>query len=163
MDRPSSFIWQPKRIVLVLSGFVLILVTLVTVYHMVGSSSSIPVRINSITYHLQLANTEAEREQGLSGVEKLGPSGGLLMQFDSDYQWGIWMKDMNIPLDIVWLDKEKKVVYIKQNVSPDLGTSVIMQPQIPSRYVLELGTGSVAKSGIQLGQQVSFTINGDTQ
>lgn len=163
MDRPSSFIWHPKRIALVLSGFALIIIALAAVYAMLQHQSTTPVRINGTVYHVAVANTEAAREQGLSGVKGLDSNGGLLLQFASDYQWGIWMKDMNIPLDILWLDKDKDVVYIKQNVSPDLGTSVVMQPQTPSRYVLELSAGSVARSSLQVGQQATFNAMGAVQ
>lgn len=159
MNRPSSFTWRPQTTLVLFGGFALILVALVIAYMASTFKPTTEVRLNAGVYHLQLADTEASREKGLSGVEKLAPDGGLLMQFDKDYQWGIWMKDMNIPLDIIWLDSAKNVVYIKENVSPDLGTDVIMQPKKPSRYVIELSAGSVAAAGIRIGQQADFTIN----
>lgn len=165
MDRLSSFRWRPQTTVVLLGGFTLVLVGLVIAYILSNFNikPTTEVQLGTGTFHLALADTEAAREQGLSGVERLNPDGGLLMQFDTDHQWGIWMKDMKIPLDIVWLDKNKKVVYIKERVNPDLGTSVTMQPKAPSRYVIELSSGSVATAGIHLGQQAKFTLQGDTE
>lgn len=133
---------------------------MVAVYAWVNFKPTTQVTINAAVYNLAVANTDAQLKQGLSGVEKLPPNGGLLMVFGSDYQWGIWMKDMKIPLDIVWLDSNKKVVYIQENASPELGTDVIMQPKDPSRYVLELPVGSVKNAGIKMGLQAQFTLKG---
>lgn len=163
MNRPSSFTWRPQTTAVLLGGFALILIALVVAYIIGNFKSTTEVRLNAGVYHLQLADTESAREQGLSGVEKLSPNGGLLMKFDSDYPWGIWMKDMDIPLDIIWLDNAKKVVYIKENVSPTQGTHVIMQPKKPSRYVIELASGSVAAAGIKVGQQAEFNLEGESE
>ena len=86
---------------------------------------------------------------------------GLLMLFADDGQWGIWMKDMKIPLDIVWLDANKKVIYIVTDASPSLGTSKIFQPDNPARYVLEVPAGSVKSGAIKTGDAASFTLEGE--
>jgi uncharacterized membrane protein (UPF0127 family) len=78
------------------------------------------------------------------------------MKFDSDDQWGIWMKDMKIPLDIVWLDKDKKVTYIVENASPELSTTKTFIPETPTRYVVELPAGTVNKAGINKGAVATF-------
>lgn len=163
MNRPSSFAWRPATTMVLLGGFVVILIGLVVSYAITTFKPTTEVRINAAVYHLQLASTEEELEQGLSGVDELPPNGGLLMDFGSDGTWGIWMKDMLIPLDIVWLDKDKEVVYIQKEVSPELGTSEIMRPKVPSRYVLELPSGNVSKAAIKIGQQADFTIKEGTE
>jgi uncharacterized protein len=163
MNRPSSFAWRPKTTVFLLGGFALILIAVIVAFAVSNFKPTTRVSINASLYDVQLADTDAERTQGLSGVESLSPNGGLLMQFDTNHEWGIWMKDMLIPLDIIWLDETKNVVYIKENVSPELGTDVVMQPKKPSRYVLELPAGSVQKAAIKVGQQANFTIEGENK
>lgn len=121
------------------------------------------VGLGSGVYHLRLANDDASRQQGLSGVEKLQVNGGLLMDFQKDGNWGIWMKDMKIPLDIIWLDKNKKVVHIETNAKPEWGTDKVMQPKSMSRYVIELPAGSVQKAGIKIGQEASFNVSEATE
>jgi len=163
MNRPSSFSWRPTTTVLLLGGFIIILIALVISYVSANFKPTTQIRINAAVYNVWLADTDAERTQGLSGVEELSPNGGLLMKFDTDSQWGIWMKDMLIPLDIVWLNNDKKVVFIKENVSPEIGTDETMKPKQPSRYVLELPAGSVKKAAIKIGQTATFTLEGESE
>lgn len=158
MNRPSFLSWRPITTTLLLGGIAIILVALVVSYVFQNFKPTVEARINAAVYHLWLADDDTERQQGLSGVEKLPPNGGLLMKFDTDSQWGIWMKDMLIPLDIIWLDKDKKVIYIEQNVSPELDIETIMTPKKPARYVIELAAGGVKAAGIKPGQQFQFTI-----
>lgn len=67
----------------------------------------------------QVANTDAKRQQGLSGTQGLRDDQALLFVYNSDGQWPIQAQNINYPIDIVWLDKDKKVVYIVKNVPPD--------------------------------------------
>ena len=163
MDRLSSFRWRPTTTALLIGGFGLILVALVASFVVANFKPTTTVHIGSGVYNLWLADTEPERVTGLSGVESIAINGGMLFVFDSDNTWGIWMKDMKIPLDIIWLDAGKKVVYIRENVSPDTGVNVTYAPKTPSRYVLELKAGSVKKAGIKVGQTARFTVEGEPQ
>lgn len=110
-------------------------------------------------YHLRVADDESERIQGLSGVDKLPANGGLLMKFEEDALWQIWMKDMKVPVDILWLDKDKKVVYIVKNATPEMSTDRIFIPKTKARYVVELPQGSVDLSGIKNGDIAEFDEN----
>jgi uncharacterized membrane protein (UPF0127 family) len=69
--------------------------------------------------------------------------------FPEDKVWKIWMKDMKMPIDIVWLDRDKKVVHIEENVEPDTEPHDVYQPPVPARYVLEMSAGSVQKFAIK--------------
>lgn len=81
------------------------------------------------------------------------------MDFKTDDTWGIWMKDMRIPIDIVWLDKDKKVVYIIQNAQPETPVKTVYRPPQPARYVLELPAGSVKQVAIKTGITVKISDN----
>lgn len=105
----------------------------------------------------RIAQTPASREKGLSGVEDLGAQQALILAFPSDGVWKIWMKDMKIPIDIVWLDKDKKVVFSEKNISAD--NSTIFAPDSPARYVVELPIGTVESQRIQTGRTAVFDIN----
>lgn len=156
MDRPSTRIWRPTTTYILIGGLVLLLIALVVSYVVTNFKPSTELRLGSGVYHLQVADTETERTKGLSGVEKLNPDGGLLMKFDTEDRWGIWMKDMKIPLDIVWLDKDKKVIYIVKNAGPELSTETVFTPKSPALYVVELSAGSVDKAGIKTGSEATF-------
>lgn len=156
MDRPSSLLWRPATTHILVGGLVVLLVGLVIAYIISTFQPTVPLRIGSGVYHLWVADTEGERAQGLSGVPKLKPSGGLLMKYDTDAEWGIWMKDMEIPLDIIWLDKDKKVVHIVKDAAPELSTDVTFTPPEDARYVVELSAGSAKKAGIKKGATALF-------
>lgn len=114
------------------------------------------LRVGSGVYHLWVANTEAKRVQGLSGVDSLSPNGGMLFDFEVDNTWGIWMKDMKIPLDIIWMNQNKEVVYIVKNADPQLSTNTVFKPRTNARYVVELPAGSVESAGIKTGMLATF-------
>lgn len=156
MNRPSFRIWRPATTYFLIGGLVLLLVALVASYALANFKPTTELRMGSSVFRLWVADTDAERQQGLSGVASLKPDGGLIMKFDSDGTWGIWMKDMEIPIDIVWLDKDKKVVYIVKNAQPSTSTDVIYTPKEPARYVVELPIGSVDKAGLKKGTVATF-------
>lgn len=159
MNRPSIFAWRSATTKLLVVGFVLVLIGVTIAYIATHFKPTTQVTIAGGVFQLWLADSETERVQGLSGVEKLSSNGGLLMDFQTDDTWGIWMKDMKIPLDIVWLDKDKKVVYIVKDAKPELSTNVVFSPKEPARYVIELQAGAVTSFGIKTGQTADFTIN----
>lgn len=161
MNKLSIFSWRPATTLILLGGFVLILVALVISFIWANFKPTTSVQVGGGVYHVWIAKTASEREKGLSGVEHLKVNGGLLMVFDEDGNNPIWMKDMLIPLDIVWIDANKKVVHIEREVDYKTGTSKTYMPKKLSRYVLELPAGSVSNAGIKVGQSVEFNI-GDT-
>jgi len=156
MNRPSSFAWRPSTTKILVLGLAVLLVYSVGVYMVTNFRPTTELRIGSGVYHLWLADTEAKRVQGLSGVESLSPDGGMLFDFEEDKPWGIWMKDMKIPLDIIWMDQNKEVVYIVKNADPQLSTETVFKPKNKARYVVELPAGSVDNAGIKTGMAATF-------
>lgn len=106
-------------------------------------------------FKARIAQTREQREKGLSGVDYLANDEAMLFLFDSSNKWAIWMKDMKIPLDIVWLDKDQRVVYIVKGASPDDYPKSYV-PNDPALYVLELPTGSVDAKKIKIGSKAIF-------
>ena len=151
--------WRPFTWVLLAGGFVLVLVALAASFMATQFKPTTEVRIGSSVYALWVADTQTELTKGLSGVEGLALNGGLLMEFSTDGLHGIWMKDMNIPLDIVWLDKNKVVVYMVKNAQPENPTATVYAPKVNARYVLELPAGSIVQSGIKNGTKAEFNID----
>lgn len=159
MEKAHKVTW-PKYTKQVLAiGFILVLVALAGYFMLTSFRPTTKVYIGSGVYSLWLADTQPKLVQGLSGVKSLHPDGGLLMDFGTNSYHGIWMKDMNFPLDIVWLDKEKKVVYVVQNALPEEPAETIYAPKNLARYVLELPTGSIQKAAIKVGTIADFSID----
>lgn len=155
-----SFGWRRRTTNILIAGLVLVLVWLVAAYITSSFRPTVRVDLASGVYQLWVADTEASLEQGLSGVKSLPAFGGLLMRFDHDAKWGIWMKDMHFPIDIIWLDKDKKVVYIVKDAQPDDSSDrPVFMPKDDARYVLELPAGTVQAGGIKPGLVAQFSDN----
>lgn len=104
--------------------------------------------INNDLYELSVADTDKKRIKGLSGTKSLLQNTGMVFIFDREDMQGIWMKDMNYSIDIVWLDSLCRVTGLK-NAGPDSYPEVFL-PIMPSKYVLEVPSGSVI-DGINIG------------
>jgi uncharacterized membrane protein (UPF0127 family) len=118
-------------------------------------TNEIAITIGNTEVHADVADTDAERIQGLSGRESLEEGRGMLFIFDTEARHGIWMKDMNFPLDIVWLDAGKRVIWVEKNVSPDTYPNAFY-PKEPAKYVLELPSGSTERLSFDTGDIMYF-------
>jgi uncharacterized membrane protein (UPF0127 family) len=148
--------WRPHTTGILVSGVVLILIALVASYMATNFQPKTEVRLGSGVFNVRLADTEPARAQGLSGTSKLGANDGLLMVFDTDAAHGIWMKDMKIPIDIIWMNSNKKVIYIVTDAAPELGDTKTYAPNAPARYVLEVPSGAAKKAAIKIGDPAVF-------
>jgi uncharacterized membrane protein (UPF0127 family) len=117
------------------------------------------IRIGDGVFTSRVAKTDAERAKGLSGTQQLREDQAMLFVYDSDDKWSIWMKGMYYPIDIVWLDKDKKVVYIVKNAQPDSYPHESFAPKQDARYVIELSAGTVEKKMITIGTVAVFDEN----
>ena len=103
----------------------------------------------SVKVNVELANTEEERRLGLSFRQYLGDYNGMLFVFDSDVSSPFWMKDMKIPLDIIFVDSNYFIIDIKEAQAPCTSTYCPnIYSSAPFRYVLEVNSGFVEKNGI---------------
>ncbi len=79
----------------------------------------------------------------------------MLFKFDTPGIYGIWMKDMRFPIDIIWLDKNKKIVNLKRNVDPSTYPLVYYPPK-ESLYILEVRAGLIGDKDLKLGDEILF-------
>jgi hypothetical protein len=107
----------------------------------------------------ELAISDEERQLGLMFREKLDPDQGMLLVFkDEDFHF-IWMKNMKISLDILWLDKEKRIVHIERNVPPcKKPPCASYSSRIPASYVLEIQAGMADKKKLKLYDRLEFIL-----
>jgi len=117
------------------------------------------VRIGDGVFAARVAKTSDERKEGLSGTSDLRQDQAMLFVYDRDDKWSIWMKDMNYPIDIIWLDKDKKVVYIVKNAPPESYPYETFTPKQEARYVLEIPAGTVGPKSITIGTEAMFDEN----
>lgn len=115
------------------------------------------VRINDAVFTVDIADTFIERTQGLSGRPSLGENEGLLFVFDQSNIHSFWMKGMNFPIDIIWINNEQRIVHIEHDLSPDTYPQSFA-PEEAALYVLEINAGKAKENGISLGDWVTLPI-----
>lgn len=114
---------------------------------------------NRTSITAELAITEAERQKGLMFRETLLPDQGMLLVFEEEDIYYIWMKNMKFSIDILWLDREKRIVHIEKNVPPcKKEPCPSYYSKTPSMYVLELRAGSVDENKLKLYDRLDFIL-----
>ena len=115
------------------------------------------VCINSACYTVELATTVQERQVGLMNRKKLGKNRGMLFVFNQSGKHAFWMKNTEIPLDIIWVNQQFEVVFIQAKTRPCKKMPCpIYRPSHKSRYVLELNSGEVDRNHVKIGDIVKI-------
>jgi len=118
--------------------------------------------INKTNIQVEIADSVAEREKGLSGRSSLKEGAGMLFVFpQKEVVATFWMKDMLIPIDIVWI-AQGKIIQIDKNIQPPkVGTPddklERFTVKAPADYVLEVPAGYSDKSEFKVGDSVDMS------
>ena len=118
------------------------------------------ITLNGLVLVADIAATEEQRTNGLSVKDRLDENEAMLFVFDYEAQHTFWMKNMKFPIDIIWIDSDKTVVYIEHNVEPcssDIFCPVF-RPDHDSLYVLETVGGFAERHDIVKGTMVEFEL-----
>ena len=118
----------------------------------------LPGKLDNLKFKIEIADTPEERIKGLSGRESFDENTGLLFIHDEPGIYGIWMKDMNFPIDVIWLDENYYIVDIASDVQPDSFPEVF-EPGVPALYILEVNAGFARRNGIETGDNLKYIIN----
>jgi len=116
------------------------------------------VEVDGTIFKVVIADTEKEMNRGLSGRKKLEKNQGMLFVFEKSGVYPFWMKDMNFPIDIIWIDEDFKVVYIKENATPESYPETFTSYS-PARYALEVASGVTKNNKIKIGDNVILNIS----
>jgi uncharacterized protein len=107
----------------------------------------------------ELADDPLEKQKGLSGRLLIEENQGMLFPFQVPDFPTFWMKDMNFPIDIVWI-KGNEIVDISADVQAQPGVSEqelkVYSPRIPADRVLELKAGWAARNGLKIGDKIEI-------
>jgi len=120
-----------------------------------NTNETVVVNLGGGVFTVDVVNTPETRAQGLSGRKKLAPRAGMMFVYSSSGQYSFWMKDMHFPIDIIWLNTDKKIVHIEEYVTPQ-SYPESFAPDQPARYVLEVNAGVVARQNVSVGDTVSW-------
>ena len=104
----------------------------------IAAPEMIDLKIGQSSYRVELALTSAQRSQGLMHRERLASSGGMLLVYPRPGDHRIWMKNMRIPLKVVWIDDQFRVLQIQRLVPCQASPCPVFSAPLPARYILEL-------------------------
>ncbi len=107
----------------------------------------------------EIADTPELRSRGLMFREHLNDAEGMLFVFDYEGRWSFWMKNTLIPLDIIWIDNNFRIIHIEKAVPCVEETCVSYSPSAPARYVVEVNHGYTERNGVGIGDPVSIVFD----
>ena len=119
---------------------------------------STPVTLaNGEEIQAELAATAAERNRGLMLRPALPVDKGMLFLFETDGFYSFWMLNTLVPLDIIWMNSDREILFINAD-TPPCQTQICPTygPAVRSRYVLELAAGEAARRGLKAGDKLDW-------
>jgi len=129
-----------------------------------GKSAALPqskVIIGQQTFNVEIVDEPQEMIRGLSGRASLAKNHGLLFVYTNKNYLTFWMKDMNFPIDLLWIDGDK-IAGMEKNMLPEPGVvddslKRYSSPQ-PVNQVLEIPAGSIDAANIKVGDIIKFDL-----
>ena len=117
------------------------------------------VNIRGEEIKVLVADTADRRFKGWGGEKSMGEWGGMLFVFPSKGSHAVVMRNMEFPLDIIWLDG-RTIVDMAPNVKAEPGISELdlipYLSRLPSTMVLEMPADFIANFGIKIGDAVDW-------
>ncbi len=140
-----------QRVILTLVSFLAIFIVFIIWFSRTNYQNQII--IDGHVFKVDIAETSYLRERGLSGRSSLLPDAGMFFVFNSPGRYGFWMKDMNFPIDVVWIDQNLKIIGFQKNLIPETYPN-IFYPTQDVQYVLEISAGKSNEIGMRVGDSV---------
>ena len=116
------------------------------------ASLKIETKSGPVLLNVEVADTEAKREQGLMFRRSLSGDRGMIFLFDGEHEITMWMKNTYIPLDMIFIGNDWRIRHIASDAEP-FSTDLISSMR-PASRVLEIGAGQAKKLGVSVGDSV---------
>ncbi len=129
-----------------------------------GPLPKVDAIIGGEQFSLEIVTTTSEQNQGLSGRTSLDANSGMLFVFSMPSIRAFWMKDMEFPIDLIWL-RGNKIIGFQQNmptpaalnVSSTMNLPVYISPGLVDR-VVEINSGQISALGLKVGDNVQVNL-----
>lgn len=107
------------------------------------------------SFDIEIAKTEYETQTGLMYRDSMKTDRGMLFIFDNASPRYFYMKNTRLPLDIIYISEDKKIVSFYENAEPFNESS--LPSEAPAKYVLEINGGLIEKLGISVGDSLDYS------
>ncbi len=119
------------------------------------------IKIDDIPLEVQIADTKPRQVRGLMFQDQLPYDKGMIFVFDQPGTHSLWMLNMQFSLDMMWFDKDGKIVHIEQDIPPcksalEIATCQSIVPDAEALYVLEVTSGFVEQNNITMDSVLSI-------
>jgi len=113
------------------------------------------LKIGNQKYKVYLTEDVKEIKKGLMYLTELESGGGMLLSYDEPNYYGVWMKNVCMPLDIIWISEED-IIIDKKTLYPNFENpeSTVTYIDKKSKYTLEVNANSF---GGEIGDKVFFS------
>ncbi len=120
------------------------------------------ISIKGLQLSADIPTTRELMGKGLAVKNELKENESMLFVFEKQSRHSFWMKDMRFPIDIIWLDRNGKVVHIEENLMPCPLVLICptYAPSTDSQFVLETVSGFAQRHNISLGTNVKLELGG---
>ncbi len=115
---------------------------------------------NSERIYAELAVTQKQKRQGLSGRESMLVSEGMLFMYGTEEKPSYWMKDMHFPIDIIWL-RNGEIIDIHKNLQPESPARTLYTPSEAIDQVLEVNSGLVEEFQLKEGELLDIRLKNE--
>jgi uncharacterized membrane protein (UPF0127 family) len=126
--------------------------------HPVSGLEVIPLSITTLEsthrFRVEVAVTPQEQAKGLMFRTEMGRDEGMLFPYDQPRTLSFWMRNTVIPLDLVFIDEQHRIINIAENTTPYSEESIVSAA--PGVAVLELNGGRTRELGIVAGNKVEW-------
>lgn len=107
----------------------------------------------------ELALSSEQRAKGLMFRDEIAANKGMLFIFENEATHSFWMKNVKFSIDILWLDREKRIVHMAKQLPPcRKDPCPTYAPVRPAVYVLELRAGRSDDLGVKPGDRLEFLL-----
>jgi uncharacterized membrane protein (UPF0127 family) len=113
--------------------------------------------IGDTEYTLKIADTPQKRSLGLGFTKPLKENEGMLFVFEEPGAHGFWMKNVDYPLDIIWISDVLRITDIAENIQPESYPDTFTPTQ-DVRLAVELPGLAMQKNGAVVGDRVQLVL-----
>lgn len=120
-----------------------------------GELSIIKSDSTKIQLDIEIADTEYDTQTGLMYRNSMTNNQAMLFVFENEQPRSFYMKNTRIPLDIIFIGENKKIVSFQKNAQPFNETS--LPSNAPAKYVLEVNAGLADTWHLEVGNTINYT------